>query len=108
MAEEQQDLTKNAENTEKVKKTDEQWKNELTKQEYEVLRKSKTEAAFSGEYDKYFPKKGYFVCKGCGNVKCCVFLFALLFFFCLLFFSMFFADFCWCVCFVTKQAFILV
>mmetsp|Transcript_17176 Transcript_17176/g.25555 ORF Transcript_17176/g.25555 Transcript_17176/m.25555 type:complete len:150 (+) Transcript_17176:154-603(+) len=48
-------------------KTDQEWKKKLSKEEYRVLRKKGTERAFSGEYDKFYPKKGYFVCAGCGN-----------------------------------------
>jgi len=50
-----------------VMKTDAEWKAELTAQEFDVLRKKGTEPARSGEYDKLYPKEGYFACKGCGN-----------------------------------------
>ena len=40
---------------------------QLTKEEYRILRLKGTERAFTGEYDKFFAPKGYFVCRGCGN-----------------------------------------
>jgi len=50
---------------EKVKKSDAEWKAELNAEEYNVLRKKGTERAGTGEYDKHYPKTGYYVCKGC-------------------------------------------
>lgn len=51
---------------EKVVKSNEQWKRELTDQQYYVLRKKGTERAFSGEYwDTKTP--GTYVCAGCGQ-----------------------------------------
>lgn len=47
-----------------VTKTDEQWKKELSKDQYEVLRKKGTEAPFSGEYYNHF-EKGYYACMAC-------------------------------------------
>ena len=40
---------------------------QLTDKEFQVLRNKGTEPARSGEYDKLYPKEGYFACKGCGN-----------------------------------------
>ena len=40
---------------------------QLDKTSFQVLRKKGTEPAGTGEYDKFFPKEGHFVCKGCGN-----------------------------------------
>jgi peptide-methionine (R)-S-oxide reductase len=51
----------------RIEKTDEEWRKELTAQEYEVLRGKGTEPAGSGEYDKMKPVSGHFVCRGCGN-----------------------------------------
>ncbi len=51
----------------KVVKTEEQWKKELTPEQYEVLRNKGTERAFTGEYVNTFDK-GKYVCAACGNV----------------------------------------
>lgn len=48
-----------------VKKTDEQWKEELSPLQYNVARKQATEPAFSGKYDKFF-NPGKYTCVGCG------------------------------------------
>lgn len=51
---------------EKVEKTDEQWRQELSPEQYRVLRQHGTEPAFSGKYnDAKGP--GRFVCAGCGQ-----------------------------------------
>jgi len=51
---------------EKINKTEEQWRNELTPQQYQVLREKGTERAFTGEYwDTNTP--GKYVCAGCGQ-----------------------------------------
>ena len=52
---------------EKITKSDAEWKNELTSQQYQVLRLKGTEPARTGEYDKFYPSEGHFVCAGCGN-----------------------------------------
>jgi peptide-methionine (R)-S-oxide reductase len=46
-------------------KTDEQWRQELTQEQYEVLRNKGTERAFTGKYDG-FKGRGTFGCAGCG------------------------------------------
>jgi len=50
----------------KVQKTEEQWKKELTPEQYRVLRQKGTEPAFTG---KYVSNKddGTYVCAACGN-----------------------------------------
>jgi methionine-R-sulfoxide reductase len=51
--------------TDKIVKTDEEWKKELTPEQYHVLREKGTEAPYTGEYTTNF-KKGKYVCAGCG------------------------------------------
>jgi len=48
-----------------VKKTDEQWRSELSPKEYAVLRKAATEPAFTGEYTDNH-KVGIYSCRACG------------------------------------------
>jgi peptide-methionine (R)-S-oxide reductase len=48
-----------------VNKTDEQWREELTPEQYEVLRRGATERAFTGRYwDAH--DDGVYRCAGCG------------------------------------------
>ena len=51
--------------TSKVTKTEEQWRTELTPEQYKVLRQRGTEAPFTGEYDHTF-EDGVYRCAGCG------------------------------------------
>lgn len=48
-----------------LKKTDEEWKKELSKVEYLVLREKGTERPFTGEYWNH-KEKGIYKCTGCG------------------------------------------
>ncbi|WMW21590.1 peptide-methionine (R)-S-oxide reductase MsrB [Methanolobus mangrovi] len=51
---------------EPIKKTDEQWKDQLTKEQFIVLRQKGTEAPFTGKY--YANKeKGTYLCAACGQ-----------------------------------------
>ena len=54
---------------EKVQKSAEEWRKELSAEEFSVLREKGTEAAGSSEYDKFTPKpgEGHFICRGCKN-----------------------------------------
>ena len=50
----------------KLKKTEEEWRRELTPEQYNVMREKGTERPFTGEYEKS-REKGTYVCAGCGN-----------------------------------------
>ena len=50
----------------KLKKTDEEWKKELTPEQYDVCRKKGTEAAFTGQYWDCHDQ-GVYRCACCGN-----------------------------------------
>lgn len=50
----------------KVVKTDDQWRRELTPQQYHVLREKGTERAFAGRYWKS-KEPGIYRCAACGN-----------------------------------------
>ncbi|MBI2514678.1 peptide-methionine (R)-S-oxide reductase MsrB [Candidatus Wolfebacteria bacterium] len=51
---------------EKITKTEEEWKKELTPEEYRILREKGTEPAFSGEYYKS-KEAGVYLCRACGE-----------------------------------------
>lgn len=51
---------------EKIKKTDDEWKQQLTEEQFQVARKKGTERAFTGTYwDNH--EKGTYRCICCGN-----------------------------------------
>lgn len=52
---------------EPMQKTDDEWKKELSPEEYKVLREQGTEAPYSGEFLNH-SEKGVYTCKACGNV----------------------------------------
>jgi len=49
----------------KVEKTDEEWRRELTPEQYHILREKGTERPWSGEYNDV-KEKGTFRCAACG------------------------------------------
>ena len=51
--------------TKKITKTEEQWKQELTPEQYQVLRQCGTEPPFTGKYYKN-KEKGTYHCAACG------------------------------------------
>ena len=51
---------------EKIRKTDEEWKKQLTPEQYKVTRKAGTERAFTGEYHDS-KEKGTYTCVCCGQ-----------------------------------------
>jgi peptide-methionine (R)-S-oxide reductase len=50
----------------KVQKTNEEWKQELTPEQYRVLREKGTERAFTGEYNNH-KGNGVYQCAACGQ-----------------------------------------
>jgi peptide-methionine (R)-S-oxide reductase len=50
----------------KIEKTDEEWRRELTPEQYDVLRKHGTEAPFTGDY-VYNKDDGMYRCAACGT-----------------------------------------
>ena len=52
--------------TRKVSKTDEEWRQQLTPEQYEVTRRKATEPPFTGEYHDC-KEEGVYQCMCCGN-----------------------------------------
>ena len=52
--------------SEKIERTDEEWRKLLSPEEYAVLRQKGTERAFTGQYWQT-KEPGVYVCAGCGN-----------------------------------------
>ncbi len=50
----------------KVEKSEEDWKKELSEEEFYVLREKGTERAFTGKYNLHF-EDGTYKCRACGN-----------------------------------------
>jgi peptide-methionine (R)-S-oxide reductase len=53
-------------NSFKIQKTEEEWKQELTPEQYYVLRQAGTERPFTGQYNMHF-EKGTYSCGACGE-----------------------------------------
>src|SRR5437588_13026097 len=53
--------------TQKVEKSDAEWRQELTPEQYHVLREKGTERAFTGKY-AHSEEQGTYRCAGCGKV----------------------------------------
>ena len=51
----------------KVQKTEEEWKEQLSEEEYRILRDKGTEKAFTGKYDIHF-EEGAYHCAGCKTI----------------------------------------
>ena len=51
---------------ERIDKSDEEWRKQLTPEQYRVMREKGTERPFTGDYYKT-SDKGMYVCAGCGN-----------------------------------------
>jgi len=51
---------------EKVAKTDEEWRRQLSAETYQITRQKATEPAFSGKYNKHY-EPGIYRCACCGN-----------------------------------------
>jgi peptide-methionine (R)-S-oxide reductase len=52
--------------TEKIQKSDQEWRQQLTEEQYYITRKKGTERPFTGKYN-HFKQKGTFRCVGCGE-----------------------------------------
>lgn len=52
--------------TDKVKKTDAEWRQQLTPEQFRITRQKGTERAFTGEYNAS-KEKGVYRCVACGN-----------------------------------------
>ena len=59
-------LTNQSQKTEKMIKSDKEWKSSLDEMSYKVLRNSYTERPFTGEYNLHF-EEGSYICKGCNQ-----------------------------------------
>ena len=51
--------------TDKIEKSDQEWRQELTEEQYRITRQKGTEPPFTGKYNK-FKKEGIFRCVACG------------------------------------------
>ena len=61
-----QERTRHMSDSQRIEKTDAQWKAELTPEQYRVMRQEGTERAFTGQYWNTH-EEGTFVCACCGQ-----------------------------------------
>lgn len=59
-------MTDKIDTTDKVRKSETEWRRELSPMQYAVLREKATERPFTGEYEKT-TTPGTYVCAGCGE-----------------------------------------
>jgi len=59
-------VTDKIDTTDKVRKSETEWRRELSPMQYAVLREKATERPFTGEYEKT-KTPGTYVCAGCGE-----------------------------------------
>jgi peptide-methionine (R)-S-oxide reductase len=52
--------------SEKITKSEEEWRRQLTSEQFRILRQKGTERPFTGEYNEHF-EQGVYVCAACGN-----------------------------------------
>ncbi|EEB05356.2 methionine sulfoxide [Schizosaccharomyces japonicus yFS275] len=50
-----------------LQKSEDEWRLQLSPEQFRVLRQKATEPPGSGKYDKTFPTEGLFCCAGCGE-----------------------------------------
>ncbi|KAL8947439.1 MAG: hypothetical protein Q9222_006285, partial [Ikaeria aurantiellina] len=48
-----------------LKKTDDEWRAVLNKEQFRIIREKGTEAPFTGAYDKHSPTTGTYTCAAC-------------------------------------------
>lgn len=51
--------------SEKIEKTEADWREELSPEQFHILREKGTERPFTGKYDKFY-EAGTYKCAGCG------------------------------------------
>ena len=61
-----QSAMSNSSDHKKIERTEEEWKNRLSSEEFRVLRKHGTEVPFVNKYNSHY-EDGIYVCKGCGH-----------------------------------------